>query len=208
MTQVCAEFHAIRFFIAISTVVWVLQNIGIGYWQWKIKTSVLAQKSLAGIDRTLPKIQSNLICRASIAQPTICCRIDSGINLIAKFPNYHCCWSQCICYITIDVCSCEHGAEKILSLSNIQQMSSIQQWELLMHTYIHLQNQSWQSAAQLRLWSAVYQRWQCYKYTCKITVEKNDRVAIVLMILHHNVKVTYSINIGLLTQKTTSTAQV
>jgi len=30
------------------------------------------------------------------------------------------------------------GAEKILSLSNIQQMSAIQQWEVFIHTYIHL----------------------------------------------------------------------
>jgi len=31
-----------------------------------------------------------------------------------------------------------HCAEKILSLSNIQQMSAIQQWELFILTYIHL----------------------------------------------------------------------
>jgi len=45
------------------------------------------------------------------------------------------------------------------------------------------------------LWNAVYQRCRCYKYTyrtCKITVEKNDRVAIALMILHHNIKEYYS----------------
>jgi len=35
-------------------------------------------------------------------------------------------------------------------------------------------------------------RWQCYKNTCEITAEKNDWVAIALMILHHNVKVNYS----------------
>jgi len=55
--QVCAEFHVIRFFITLkyglSAVVWVLQNIRIGYWQWKIKTLVSAQTSL--IDRALPK---------------------------------------------------------------------------------------------------------------------------------------------------------
>ena len=45
-----------------------------------------------------------------------------------RFPSYHCFWSQRIYYITIAVCSYEHaGAEKILSLSNIQQMSAIQQ---------------------------------------------------------------------------------
>jgi len=54
-----------------------------------------------------------------------------------RFPNYHWFWSR-IYYIKIDVCSCEHGAEKILSLSNIQQMSAIQQWELFIHTYLHL----------------------------------------------------------------------
>jgi len=54
----------------LSTVVWVLQNIGIGYRQWKIKTWVLVQKSV--IDRVLPKIRSNLISRvSSLAQPTI-----------------------------------------------------------------------------------------------------------------------------------------
>jgi len=45
----------------------------------------------------------------------------------------------------------------------------------------------WQSAAQLRLWGAVYQRWWCYKYTCEITSEKNICVAIAPMILHHTV---------------------
>jgi len=39
------------------------------------------------------------------------------------------------------------------------------------YTYkIEADNQS----AQLRLWSTVYQRWRCYKYTFKITAEKND----------------------------------
>jgi len=45
LTQVCAEFHAIRFFITLSclsTVVWVLQNISISYRQWKVKTLVSA----------------------------------------------------------------------------------------------------------------------------------------------------------------------
>ena len=40
VTRVCAEFHVMRFFIALkyclSTVVLVLQNTGIGYQQWKI----------------------------------------------------------------------------------------------------------------------------------------------------------------------------
>jgi len=38
-----------------------------------------------------------------------------------KFPSYHCFRAQRIYYITIAVCSYEYGAEKILSLSNIQQ---------------------------------------------------------------------------------------
>jgi len=59
-------------------------------------------------------------------------RIVSGIDLIVKtqntqgkISNYHFFWSQRIYYITIDVCSYEHDAEKILSLWNIQQMSAI-----------------------------------------------------------------------------------
>jgi len=72
------------------------------------------------------------------SKPTICCGIDSGIDLILKFPNDHLFWSQRIYYITIDVCSYECGAEKILNLSNIQQLSAIQQWELFIHTYVHL----------------------------------------------------------------------
>jgi len=59
---------------------------------------------------------------------------NSGIYLIAKFPNHHCFWSQRIYYITIDFCSYRHGAEKILSLSNIQHMSSIQSRKLFIHT--------------------------------------------------------------------------
>jgi len=55
-----------------------------------------------------------------------------------RFPSYHCIWSQHIYYIKIDVCSYKHGAEKILSLKNIQQMSPIEQWELFIHMYIHL----------------------------------------------------------------------
>jgi len=52
--------------------------------------------------------------------------IDSGIDLIVKthkknFPSYHCFRAQRIYYITIAVCSYEYGAEKILSLSKIQQ---------------------------------------------------------------------------------------
>jgi len=36
------------------------------------------------------------------------------------------------------------------------------------------------AVAQLCLWSVVYQRWQCCKYTCAITAEKNNWVAIAL----------------------------
>jgi len=43
------------------------------------------------------------------------------------FPSYHCFLAQRIYYITIAVSSYEHGAEKILSLSNIQQMLVVQQ---------------------------------------------------------------------------------
>ena len=64
----------------------------------------------------------------------------------------------------------------------------LQQWELFIHTYIHLSNRYWQSAAQLHCLS----RWQCYKYTSKITAEKNDWIAIALITLHRNVKVNYS----------------
>ena len=32
-------------------------------------------------------------------------------------------------------------------------------------------------------------RWRCYKYACKITVEKNEWIAIALITLHRNVKV-------------------
>jgi len=69
------------------------------------------------------------------------------MDLIVKthqkiFPNYHCFWSQCIYYSKIDVCSYKHGAEKILTLSNIQQMPTIQQWELFIQIYIHLWNRS------------------------------------------------------------------
>jgi len=35
-------------------------------------------------------------------------------------------------------------------------------------------------------------RWRCYKYTCKITAEKNDWIAIGLITLYRNVKVNYS----------------
>jgi len=49
--------------------------------------------------------------------------MNSSIDLIVKFQNYHCFWSQ--------------------------------------------------SAAQLCLWGAVYQRWRCYIYTREITSEKN-----------------------------------
>jgi len=86
----------------------------------KKKNISIGPKSL--IDRALPNIQSNFISRTnSLAQPTIYCRISSGIDLMVKFPSYYCFWSHRIHYITIDVCSYKHGAEKILSLSNIQQ---------------------------------------------------------------------------------------
>jgi len=56
VTQVCAYFDVIYFFITLryclSTVVWVVQNIIIGYRQWKMKTLVWAQKCL--IDKALP----------------------------------------------------------------------------------------------------------------------------------------------------------
>jgi len=48
----------------------MLQNIGIGYQQSKKETSVSAQKKL--IDQAPPKIQSNLVSRASsLVQLTI-----------------------------------------------------------------------------------------------------------------------------------------
>ena len=58
--------------------------------------------------------------------------IDGGIDLIVKthekiFSSYNCFWAQRIYYITIAVSSYKHAAEKILSLSNIQQMSVVQQ---------------------------------------------------------------------------------
>jgi len=57
---------------------------------------------------------------------------------VGLIPSYHCFWAQRLYYITIAVCSYEYGAEKILSLSNIQQMSIVQQWELFIQTYMHL----------------------------------------------------------------------
>jgi len=58
--------------------------------------------------------------------------IDSGIDLLSKhvrkkFPSYHCFQAQCIYYITVAVCSYEYGTEKMLSLSNIQLISILQQ---------------------------------------------------------------------------------
>ena len=136
MIQVCAcaESYVIRFFIAPSTVVWALQNMGNDKWKHWYRP-----KKALSIELYLKSNQSwlNLISRTSIAQPTICSRIDSDIDLNVKFPKYRCFWSQCIYYITINICSYQHGDEKILSLSNIQQMSAIQQWELFIHTYIH-----------------------------------------------------------------------
>ena len=100
-----------------------------------------------------------------IAECNQLCRINSGIECIVKtqthkeiFPNYHCFWSQHSYFFTIDVCSYKHGTENIFSLLSIQRMSAMQQWELLfIYTCIYLQNQSWESVAELRLWSAVYQ---------------------------------------------------
>jgi len=56
-----------------------------------------------------------------------CIGIDSGIDLIVKthkkiFLSYNCFQAQLIYYITVS--SYEHGAEKILTLSNIQQCQS------------------------------------------------------------------------------------
>jgi len=67
----------------------------------------------------------------------------SGIDLIVKthkkkFPSYHWFQAQHVYYITIAVCSYECGAEKILSLLSILKMSIVQQWEVLIQTYIHL----------------------------------------------------------------------
>jgi len=46
--------------------------------------------------------------------------------------------AQRIYYITVTVCSHEYGAENILTLSNIQQMSAIQHESCLsIHTYTH-----------------------------------------------------------------------
>jgi len=127
VAQVCTGFNVMRFtalMYRLSTVVWAVQNISMGYQQWKIKTSVSAHLIEAHKER---------------------------------FPSYHCFQSQLIYYITIAVCSCEHGAEEILSLSNIQQMLATQQWELISHMYTHLWNRCWQSVAQPCLWSAFYQ---------------------------------------------------
>jgi len=44
-------------------------------------------------------------------------------------------------------------------------------------------------------------RWWCYKYTCKITAEKNDWTAIALITLHRNVKVNYLKSVGLLARQ-------
>jgi len=68
VTWVSAEFHVLRFFIALKyclwTVVWVLRNIIISYRQWKTKPSIPVQKSI--IDQDLHKIKSNLA--SSLAQ--------------------------------------------------------------------------------------------------------------------------------------------
>jgi len=58
--------------------------------------------------------------------------IDNGIDLIAKtdkkkISKLSLLSAQRIYYITVVVCSYKYGAEKILSLSNILQMSIAQQ---------------------------------------------------------------------------------
>jgi len=47
--------------------------------------------------------------------------ISLSKHIRKKFPSHHCFRAQRIYYIIIDVCSYQYGAEKILSLSNIQQ---------------------------------------------------------------------------------------
>jgi len=123
---------------------------------------------------------------------------DSGIDLIVKahqkmFPSYHCFWAQRIYCIKIAVSSYEHGTEKILSLSNIQQMSVVQQWEML-HTYTLSVVKSYKINVENHLHNCVcgarcLSRWQCYKYTYNVTVEKNGWIAIARSPLHRNAKV-------------------
>ena len=138
MTWVYAEFHVIRFFIVLKSFNCALSVAK--YQQWKIKTSVSAQKRR--IDRALPKIQSNLVSRTSSQAQLF--RIDSGIDLIVKthkedfqiitaFGHRHSSFitSQWM-FVPVNI-----RAEKILCLSNIQQMSAIQQWELFVHVHIH-----------------------------------------------------------------------
>ena len=121
----------------------------------------------------------------------------NGIDLIVKthkkkFPSYHWFRAQHIYYITIAVCSYERGAEKILSLSNILKISIIQQWELLIQTYIHYKIDADNQLHNCVCGAHCLSRWRCYKYTCKITAEKNDWIAIALIALHRNVKVNHS----------------
>jgi len=95
----------------------------------KNKTSVSAQKNLL-IELYLTWL---IVWRNSLF------RIDVGIHLIVRkdFPTYHSFRTQRIYYIIIADCFYEHGAKKIFDLSNIQQMSAIQQWELFIPMYIH-----------------------------------------------------------------------
>ena len=70
VNQVCSEFHMLlhRTEVLSFNYGWVLQNTGIGYWQWKIKKLVSARKSL--LDWALPETESNLA--SSLVQLTIC----------------------------------------------------------------------------------------------------------------------------------------
>ena len=59
-------------------------------------------------------------------------------TLTKIFPGYHSFLSQLIYYITITFFSCKRSAVKICSLSDIWQMSGIQQGTLFIHTCMHL----------------------------------------------------------------------
>ena len=74
-----------------------------------------------------------------------------------RIPSYHYFRAQRIYYITIVVCSYEHGAEKILSLSNIHQMSVIQQRELFIQMYIRLKSMLTTSCTTASVERVVYQ---------------------------------------------------
>jgi len=68
---------------------------------------------------------------------------------------------QHIYYIIITVCSYKLGAEKILSLLNIQQMSGIQKWELFIHTYVHIKSMLTSSCTTVSV-ERCLSRWRCY----------------------------------------------